>query len=150
MWDMSEDAPVLDQINVVVGDMAAMVAFYELLGVNIEEFDPSWDRHHRTVSTSGELDMDLDSSTFASSWNAGWPKGQTGVVIGFRVASRENVDRVHARLIAAGHQSQQPPYDAFWGARYAVVADPEGNAVGIMSPADPARRAQQPAPTSND
>jgi uncharacterized glyoxalase superfamily protein PhnB len=35
---------------------------------------------------------------------------------------------------------QQPPYDAFWGARYAVVSDPDGNAVGIMSPIDPDRR----------
>jgi hypothetical protein len=32
------------------------------------------------------------------------------------------------------------PYDAFWGARYAIVEDAGGNAVGIMSPVDPARR----------
>ena len=33
---------------------------------------------------------------------------------------------------------QQEPYDAFWGARYAVVSDPDGNGVGIMSPVDDA------------
>lgn len=32
------------------------------------------------------------------------------------------------------------PYDAVWGPRYAVVEDPDGNAVGIMSPIDPQRR----------
>ena len=39
---------------------------------------------------------------------------------------------------------QQEPYDAFWGARYAVVSDPDGNGVGIMSPIDPAQRRDEP------
>jgi uncharacterized glyoxalase superfamily protein PhnB len=26
------------------------------------------------------------------------------------------------------------PWDAFWGARYAMVEDPDGIAVGLMSP----------------
>ena len=43
------------------------------------------------------------------------------------------------RLIAAGHTALQPPYDAFWGARYAIVEDPDGNAVGLMGPIDRAR-----------
>jgi uncharacterized glyoxalase superfamily protein PhnB len=38
------------------------------------------------------------------------------------------------------------PYDAFWGARYAVVADPAGISVGIMSPADDAGRTAPPPP----
>jgi len=41
------------------------------------------------------------------------------LVIGFGVASREEVDRLCADLAAAGHRIQQRPYDAFWGARYA-------------------------------
>lgn len=54
--------------------------------------------------------------------------------------SRDRVDEIHADLIGAGYAGQQEPYDAFWGARYAVVEDPDGNPVGIMSPVDPARR----------
>ena len=45
---------------------------------------------------------------------------------------------MYADLTGAGYRGQQPPYDAFWGARYAVVEDPDGNAVGLMSPSDPA------------
>jgi uncharacterized glyoxalase superfamily protein PhnB len=41
-----------------------------------------------------------------------------------------------------GYRGQQPLYDAFWGARYAVIEDPGGNAVWIMSPIDPDRRSQ--------
>jgi uncharacterized glyoxalase superfamily protein PhnB len=56
------------------------------------------------------------------------------------VVERETVDAIYSDLTGAGYAGQQPPYDAFWGARYAVVADPDGMSVGIMSAIDPARR----------
>ena len=59
-------------------------------------------------------------------------------------ASRDAVDERYAELVAAGHPGRQPPYDTFWGARYAVVEDPDGNPVGLMSPVDPARRSAPP------
>jgi hypothetical protein len=40
--------------------------------------------------------------------------------------------------------SAQPPFDAFWGARYAIVEDPDGNHIGLMSPSDPALRTAPP------
>lgn len=59
---------------------------------------------------------------------------------------RADVDSVFAELVAAGYPSQQEPYDAFWGVRYAVVTDPEGNAVALISPVDEALRTAPPAP----
>ena len=29
-------------------------------------------------------------------------------------------------VVAAGYRGETPPYDAFWGQRYATVIDPEG------------------------
>jgi len=137
--------PVLDQVNVVVTDMPAAVDFYRRLGMEVQDTGPEWDGHHRAVDTGG-LDMDLDSAAFAAVWDRGWPRATAGVVLGFRVQTREQVDELYADLTGAGHAGQQEPYDAFWGARYAVVADPSGNAVGIMSPIDPARRSPQDPP----
>lgn len=54
--------------------------------------------------------------------------------------SQERVDEICADLAAAGYRGQQPPFDAFWGARHAVIEDPDRNAVGIMSLVDPDRR----------
>ncbi len=144
---MGDARPVLDQLNVIVGDMEAMVGFYRALGVELPDAPPPWDEHHRSAPNPGGLDFDLDSSTFASAWNQGWPRGQTGLVIGFRVPSRDDVDGTYARLTGMGYDGQQEPYDAFWGARYAIVTDPDGNAVGIMSPIDPARRTAPPDPS---
>jgi uncharacterized glyoxalase superfamily protein PhnB len=129
-----------------VRDMDAMIAFYRALGVGIADAPPPWDTNHRTADVGAGLDFDLDSSAFAHQWDVGWPAGRTGVVLGFKVVTRDSVDALYADLVAAGHRGQQPPYDAFWGARYAVVTDPDGNAVGLMSPVDPARRTPPPTP----
>jgi catechol 2,3-dioxygenase-like lactoylglutathione lyase family enzyme len=142
---MSDDGrPVLDSVNMVVRDMEAAAAFYRLLGLEIPDADP-WSADHRSAVQPGGIDFDLDSTTFAAVWDQGWPAGAPGAVIGFRLADREAVDRTYAALTGAGHRGQQPPYDAFWGARYAIVEDPDGNAVGLMSPSDPARRTPPPA-----
>lgn len=140
------DRPILDQVNLVVRDMAAMVTFFRLLGIEIEDPPAPWDLHHRAAELPGGLDLDLDSGTFASRWNRGWDKERSGVVLGFRVEQRATVDALYDRLVAAGHEGQQPPYDAFWGARYAVVADPDGNSVGIMSAVDPTLRSSPELP----
>ena len=139
----------LDQVNLVVHDVPAARAFYSRLGLNFGDVsDPVWDAHH-VSARSGEslpLDVDLDSETFAGRWDTGWPGG-SGIVLGFKVDSRDEVDTLVASLAADGVEVQQAPYDAFWGARYAVVSDPDGNGVGIMSPIDPARRRDEPAPS---
>lgn len=138
--------PVLDQINLVVNDMEAMAAFYGRLGLHLQGGPPEWSAHHRNTEPSAGLHFDLDSREFASVWNAGWPAERTGAVIGFRLPSREAVDVMFADLTADGYSGQQSPYDAFWGARYAVVEDPDGNSVGLMSPSDPSLVTRADAP----
>jgi catechol 2,3-dioxygenase-like lactoylglutathione lyase family enzyme len=137
---------VFNGVNVVVSDMDASVAFYRRLGITIPDQGP-WDDDHRSAETVDGLGFDLDNITFAPRWNSGYP-GSTGrgsAVFGFGVATREDVDRIHAELVEAGYTSQQEPYDAFWGARYAIVEDPDGNAVGIMSPMSDEHRSDSPA-----
>jgi catechol 2,3-dioxygenase-like lactoylglutathione lyase family enzyme len=132
------DGPVLDQINLVVTDMEATVKFYRRLGLSIHDTDADFQLHHRTAQLGGGIDLDFDSVEFARHWDKGWRTGAG--VIGFKVDSRERVDALYTDLTTAGYKGQQEPYDAFWGTRYAIVEDPDGNAVGIMSPVDPDRR----------
>lgn len=147
---MSETAPILNQFNLVVQDMEAALAFYRKLGLTIRDADPAWEMHHRSAVMANGTSLDLDSVEFARQWNSGWP-GRTGGgmgVLGFALPSREAVDKLYADLTAAGYNSQQTPFDAFWGARYAVVEDPDGNAVGLMSPMDESRQWDVPPPSS--
>src|SRR5262245_48952604 len=135
----------LEQINIVVRDMQKSLAFYRLLGVSIEEPGPGWTewaRHHQNGTTSNGVRVDFDSVAFAKQWNPGLDEAKLGsaVIPIFHVSSREEVDRVHARVTAAGHRTHKAPEDAFWGARYAIVEDPAGNSVGIMSSIDESKR----------
>jgi catechol 2,3-dioxygenase-like lactoylglutathione lyase family enzyme len=142
------DSPFLNQVNLIVNDMAATVAFYRLLGLTIPETDPHWMSHHRTAQMPGEIDLDFDSKEFAGVWDAGWGDRPRMGVLGFHVPSRAAVDDIYRTLTEAGYKGEQPPYDAFWGVRYAIVQDPDGNPVGIMSPADPALRSLPSPPGS--
>jgi catechol 2,3-dioxygenase-like lactoylglutathione lyase family enzyme len=139
----------LDQLNLVVHDVEASRAFYSRLGLDFgDEPDPVWDAHHVSARNREATppDVDLDSERFAGKWNTGW-SGGAGVILGFKVDTREEVDALVASLAAEGVPVQQEPYDAFWGARYAVVGDPDGNGVGIMSPVDPQQRHEAPSPS---
>jgi len=131
--------PVLDQVNIVCGDMDASLSFYRRLGVDIPEnnvWRTDTGAHH--IGASGnDTQLDLDSTAFATHWNAAW-KGRADlkgrVVVGFSVDTREDVDTLYRDMTGAGHRGLQEPWDAFWGARYAIIEDPNGVAVGIMSP----------------
>jgi len=66
------------------------------------------------------------------------------VVVGFSADSREEVDRPCGEMIAAGDRGPQVPWDAFWGARCAIVEEPDGIAVWLMSPISAWHRAPPP------
>ena len=132
---------LLDQINLVVGNMGRSVEFYRTLGLDMGEEAP-WTDHHRAGMVGGGLDMD-STARLRRRVGPGLARGRTGVVIGFKVADREAVDRVYETVTGAGYEPAGA-LDAFWGARYAIVCDPDGNAVGIMSPIDPDRRTPPP------
>ena len=102
-----DERPVLDQVNIVVADMAA-------------------------------------SAAFAAVWNRAGPTDR-GWVIGFRFVERDAVtSSPHGSSTPVTAVSNRP--STCWGARYAVVTDPDGNAVGIMSAIDPGRRSDVAAP----
>jgi len=141
---MTESAPDLHMLNVIVGDMPASLAFYRRLGVAAPGgAEPG---AHVQLRMPGGFSLELDTAESARVWHAGWraDRASTGVVIGFALSSREAVDERYAELTSAGYQGRQPPFDAFWGARYAIVSDPDGNDVGLMSPVDDARRTWPP------
>ena len=139
----------LDQINIVARDLDATVAFYRILGVQLR--DPirteGGEAFHANSMPASGASLEADSERFARVWNRGWESEAElagRIVIGLRVADRAAVDRLAEEVVRSGYRLLQPPYDAFWGARYAIVEDPDGIAVGLMSPADDAHRSPPP------
>lgn len=142
------DAPVMNQLNLVARDFDATLSFYRALVVAIEEVPvgPGGIRHARARFPDGFL-LEFDNHALARACNAAWrgPEGSSRALIRFTFPARAAVDAAYAALVAAGYTGRQPPYDAFWGQRYAVVADPDGNDIGLMSPQDDSRRTWPPA-----
>ena len=147
---MRDAKPVLDQLNIVARDFDATLAFYRRLGVDVPDSPQSPDgiRHVEVRFASG-MTLEFDNGALAQLYNAAWrrPAASSRALIGFSLPSREAVDARYTELIAAGYEGRQAPYDTFWGARYAVVADPDGNDVGLMSPKDDAKRSWPPKPS---
>ncbi|PYI65481.1 glyoxalase [Arthrobacter livingstonensis] len=136
--------PVLGQINLVVRDMDAAVAFYRHLGLTI---DAGPGAVHASSRLPNGMLLEWDSVEFVPHWDSGWA-GSTGgsAVIGFSVTTPEAVDRIYAELTGAGHEGHQQPDDAFRGSRYAIIDDPDGDSVGIMGPEEPERKSWPPTP----
>jgi uncharacterized glyoxalase superfamily protein PhnB len=138
---------VFDQLNLVVEDVDAVIAFYRKLGLKIEDDGREWPpgsgaRHIELEFPNGNR-IEFDSASMAKVWRG---DSKPGVVIGFSVESRDAVDTLYANLVNSGHKTVKSPHDAFWGARYAIVKDPAGNDVGLMSPIDQSKRSKQPDP----
>lgn len=142
-----KDALALSQINIVVSDMPRTLEFYRRLGWTVET--PTAD--HAVAQLPNGLSVEFDTRAFVPVWDSGYRGGTGGTtVLGIMVKTRASVDESYADLLAAGHHGRQPPYDAFWGSRYAIVEDPDGNPVGLMSPSDDSKRTPPPTkpPTS--
>ncbi|WP_427868930.1 VOC family protein [Leucobacter luti] len=123
-----------DFIGIVTRDLAASLAFYRLLGLDIPEH-PADAPHVEHVLPSG-MKLAWDPVATIQSFDPDFDPGATGSGIGFafQAGSAEEVDAAHAAIVAAGHESKAKPWDAPWGQRYASVLDPDGNGIDIYAP----------------
>ncbi len=123
----------LDMVELTVVDMQASLAFYRILGLDIPEVP------------DGEMYVD---HKFPSGLRISWndirmvreidphyvePVGQR-LGIAFLCDSTDDVDLRYGRLIGAGYGACKEPWDAFWGQRYALVIDPDGNTIDLFCP----------------
>ncbi|MFF4779266.1 VOC family protein [Microtetraspora fusca] len=127
-------APTFNLIGLVVADMGASLAFYRRLGLDIPaEADSA---PHVETTLPGGLRLAWDTVDTIRSFDPGWtaPAGGSRVSLAFACADPKEVDRVYEDLVAAGYEGHKEPWDAFWGQRYALVRDPDGNGVDLFAP----------------
>ena len=123
----------LRSIATVVDDMAQTLAFYRTLGMDIP---PSADtEEHVTVELGSGIRMSWVTVEAERSFNPDWEApvqaGRMGVT--FEYKSPEEVDTTHEQIVADGHPSPLPPFDAPWGNRHCRLLDPDGNAVDLFA-----------------
>ena len=123
----------LNTIASVVDNMAVTLAFYRQLGLAIPAEADTCD--HVVVELGGGIRMGWNTIALELSFNPDWePPDQPGRMgVTFRYESPDQVDETYRRLIASGHDSPVPPFDAPWGNRHCRMLDPDGNAVDLFA-----------------
>ena len=121
----------LNAIGIVVSDMARSIRFYRLLGLDVPETPD--EGHVDTFLPNGVRFM-LDSEEVIRSFLPDWSR-ETGnqLSLALECASPAEVDEVYERVTAAGFHGEKEPWDAFWGQRYAQLADPDGTPVDLFA-----------------
>ena len=128
-------APRFGVIGVVVSDLPASLAFYRRLGLDIPvDADAS---PHVEVALPGGTRLAFDTEETIRSFDDSWRPPDAGghrLSLAFACDDPAEVDATYAALTSSGSGGHLAPWDAFWGQRYAIVLDPDGNHVELYAP----------------
>ena len=124
----------LDLVGIVVEDMARSLAFYRRVGLDIPA--DADQQPHVEVTLAGGLRLAWDTLETIRSFDPEFQPPASGyrMSLAFRLDTPAEVDALYRALVDMGYEGHKPPWDAFWGMRYAVVHDPDGNGVDLFSP----------------
>jgi catechol 2,3-dioxygenase-like lactoylglutathione lyase family enzyme len=121
----------LNATGIVVSDMERSIRFYRLLGLDVPE--TPGEGHVDTVLPNGVRFM-LDTEDVVKSFRPDWTRAAGNQLsLAFECASPAQVNELYARVVEAGFHGEKEPWDAFWGQRYAQLADPDGVPVDLYA-----------------
>ena len=125
--------PSLDAVGIIVADMARSLAFYRRLGFDLpESADTEPHVEHRLPSGLRLLWDTVDTiRSFDPDYAA--PAGGARIALAFECDGPAAVDATYEDLTTAGYEGHKAPWDAFWGQRYALVHDPDGNSIDLFA-----------------
>ncbi len=121
-----------DLLGIAVKDMAVALEFYRVLGLEIPEGQEG-ETHVEVISNGTRIAWDtvaMLEGVYGQGFEA--PVGHR-IELAFKCHSREEVDAVYARITEHGYHGDKEPWDAFWGQRYAIVEDPDGNLISFFA-----------------
>ncbi|WP_433180308.1 VOC family protein [Actinoallomurus sp. CA-150999] len=124
--------PRLAVISIITDDMPAAIAFYESCGLQLSGGGPN--EPHSEFGGAG-IKVMLDTREVVTGIDPHWkpPSGGHAMALAFDCGTPDDVDATFDRMVAAGAGVGKKPWDAFWGQRYAVITDPDGNPVDLFA-----------------
>lgn len=110
----------IDAITFVTGDMARSIAFYQMLGMEVQY---GGEASRFTCLSAGYCHVNLLRGERDS-------RELWGRVIFFV----EDVDAVYKQVTDAGYATETQPDNGSWGERYFHVRDPDGHELSFAKP----------------
>ncbi|MGP7819335.1 VOC family protein [Niallia sp. 01092] len=131
----------LDMVGLKVKNMARSLMFYQALGFDILAGGP--DEPYAELKNDGvriSLNL-LDMLTEVYQVSLADVQEPIGTVIpkvelAFIMDEVKSVDKKCQELKEQGYEIYCEPWDAFWGQRYAIIKDPDGNLLSIFANLD--------------
>jgi len=131
--DQEEEVDLqLDLVGIVTRDMSASLEFYRRLGLDIPE--GTEEEPHVEATTPSGLRVAWDTVELIQQIDSDWtdPSGGHRMSLAFLCSNPAEVNAKYDELASHGHGHREP-WDAFWGQRYAIVKDPDGNHVDLFA-----------------
>ena len=122
----------LNAVSVASRDLLKTAEFYALLGFVFPAFDADT-KHLEPITKEGEVRLMIDEHEFMKSMIGEDPNPANHSSFAIKCETPAEVDRSIVQVKAAGFVVLKEPWDAFWGQRYAIVADPDGYMVDLFA-----------------
>jgi catechol 2,3-dioxygenase-like lactoylglutathione lyase family enzyme len=122
-------------VGLIAADLPRTLAFYRALGLDVPADADS--QPHVEVTLPGGFRILFDTESTITSFDPAWTPpsgGSARAALAFQCADPADVDAVYAAMTSAGFDGHLEPWDAFWGQRYAMLRDPDGNGVDLFAP----------------
>ena len=123
----------LDALGVASSDLSKTVRFYSLLGFDFPAFDADA-QHVEGRTEEGGTRLMIDSAELMESIMGAKPQPSNHSSFAVLCVDAAGVDEAVEAVREAGFKVAKEPWDAFWGQRYAMVADPDGYTVDLFAP----------------
>lgn len=125
--------PIIDAVGATATDVGASARFYEALGFSFPLIGEE-DRHVDALTNPGAVRLVIDDAALAATLIGEAPRPGNGSAFALLFDSPAAVDAAAAAALAGGGSVVAEPWDAFWGQRYATVADPDGYRIDLFAP----------------
>lgn len=124
--------PVIDCVAVSSTDMDRTLAFYRCLGFTFPELKPD-DQHIEAETPPGAVRLMIDTAALMTQLTGEAPRPANHSSFGLVCENPAAVDAAAKAVAEGGFTVVTEPWDAFWGQRYATVADPDGYHVDLFA-----------------
>lgn len=122
----------LNAVGVTSSNLKKTAEFYTLLGFSFPIFEAT-EQHLEPITTEGSTRLMIDTVESFKELNTMDPIPGNHSSFALQYDSAAEIDQIIAKVKAADFTVTKEPWDAFWGQRYAIVADPDGYKVDLYA-----------------
>lgn len=122
----------ISAVGVASSDMKKTAEFYGILGFDFSNADLTQD-HVEPVTPEGSTRLMIDSNQMIKDIFGEEPVQGNHSTFAIEYSNVEELNNVADKLTRAGYVFKKEPWDAFWGQRYAIIADPGGCLVDLYA-----------------